>query len=187
MNIEIPDELPLILRNFTLSVLRNKPKNIIAHAVSYFVQLQQQQQSGTMAQTSTPPDKSLDPDKNLAGYSPSSIVNQSSYPSNSNNSSFISTLHPNTTISSIHYDALPVQSSSTAPPSTQQTTSSHHLDDNLFPTQPKYPTSTTESTNSSINLQTNLTNNINNVITGKQQAFGLIYLEIYLISSISMI
>ena len=41
--IEIPTELPNILRNFTLSVLRTKPPNIIDHAVEYFTQLQQQQ------------------------------------------------------------------------------------------------------------------------------------------------
>ncbi|CAF0859664.1 unnamed protein product [Didymodactylos carnosus] len=62
MSIEIPDELPLLLRNFTLSVLRSKPQDIIAHAVTYFTQLQQQrssvttQTSNTLAQpiTSTP-------------------------------------------------------------------------------------------------------------------------------------
>jgi hypothetical protein len=42
--IEIPSELPTILRNFTLSVLRTKPRDIIGHAVDYFTQLQQQQQ-----------------------------------------------------------------------------------------------------------------------------------------------
>ena len=42
--IEIPSELPTILRNFTLSVLRTKPQNIIDYAVDYFSQLQQQSQ-----------------------------------------------------------------------------------------------------------------------------------------------
>jgi len=42
--IEIPCELPIILRNFTLSILRTKPHDIINHAVVYFTQLQQQQQ-----------------------------------------------------------------------------------------------------------------------------------------------
>jgi hypothetical protein len=46
--IEIPSELPTILRNFTLSVLRTKPKNIIGYAVDYFTQLEQQQQSQLM-------------------------------------------------------------------------------------------------------------------------------------------
>jgi len=41
--IEIPSELPSILRNFTLSVLRTKPRDIIDHAVDYFTQLQRQQ------------------------------------------------------------------------------------------------------------------------------------------------
>ncbi|CAF0758160.1 unnamed protein product [Rotaria sp. Silwood1] len=41
--IEIPSELPSILRNFTLSVLRTKPRDIIDHAVEYFTQLQRQQ------------------------------------------------------------------------------------------------------------------------------------------------
>ena len=44
-DIEIPQELPPILRNLTLSVLRNKPKDIVDHAVDYFVQLQQQRRS----------------------------------------------------------------------------------------------------------------------------------------------
>ena len=46
--IEIPSELPAILRNFTLSVLRTKPRDIIDHAVDYFTELQRQQkqQSG---------------------------------------------------------------------------------------------------------------------------------------------
>ena len=42
--IDIPNELPIILRDFTLSVLRTKPRDIIDHAVDYFTQLQQQQQ-----------------------------------------------------------------------------------------------------------------------------------------------
>jgi hypothetical protein len=42
--IEIPSELPTILRNFTLSVLRTKPHDIIDYAVDYFTQLQRQQQ-----------------------------------------------------------------------------------------------------------------------------------------------
>ncbi|CAF2049276.1 unnamed protein product [Rotaria magnacalcarata] len=49
-HIEIPSELPNILRNFTLSVLRTKPRDIINHAVEYFTQLQRQQQ-----QQSEPP------------------------------------------------------------------------------------------------------------------------------------
>lgn len=44
-HIDIPSELPNILRNFTLSVLRTRPVNIIDHAVEYFTQLQQQKQS----------------------------------------------------------------------------------------------------------------------------------------------
>jgi len=46
--IEIPSELPTILRNFTLSVLRTKPNDIIDYAVDYFTQLQRQQQSKLM-------------------------------------------------------------------------------------------------------------------------------------------
>jgi len=46
--IEIPSELPTILRNFTLSVLRTKPHDIIDYAVDYFTQLQRQQQSQLM-------------------------------------------------------------------------------------------------------------------------------------------
>lgn len=42
MQIKVPDELPTILRNFTLSVLRTNPRDIIDHAVDYFTQLQQQ-------------------------------------------------------------------------------------------------------------------------------------------------
>ena len=41
--IEIPSELPSILRNFTISVLRTKPCDIIDHAVDYFTQLQRHQ------------------------------------------------------------------------------------------------------------------------------------------------
>ena len=46
--IEIPHELPLILRNFTLSVLRSKPHDIIDYAVDYFTQLQQEQQQSPL-------------------------------------------------------------------------------------------------------------------------------------------
>ncbi|CAF2750866.1 unnamed protein product [Rotaria sp. Silwood2] len=46
--IEIPSELPIILRNFTLSILRTKPPDIIDHAVDYFTQLQRQQKSQLM-------------------------------------------------------------------------------------------------------------------------------------------
>ncbi|CAF1676840.1 unnamed protein product, partial [Adineta ricciae] len=42
--IEVPHDLPIILRNFTLSVLRTKPRDIVDHAVHYFTQLQQQSQ-----------------------------------------------------------------------------------------------------------------------------------------------
>ena len=42
-HIEIPSELPNILRNFTLSVLRTRPRDIIDHAAEYFTQLQRQQ------------------------------------------------------------------------------------------------------------------------------------------------
>ncbi|UJR10265.1 hypothetical protein I4U23_014473 [Adineta vaga] len=42
--IEVPRELPIILRDFTLSVLRTKPRDIVDHAVKYFTQLQQQSQ-----------------------------------------------------------------------------------------------------------------------------------------------
>jgi hypothetical protein len=56
--IEIPSELPDILRSFTLSVLRTKPRDIIDHAVEYFTQLQQKQRpsSGkTMSSNKLPP------------------------------------------------------------------------------------------------------------------------------------
>ncbi len=46
--IEIPSELPSILRNFTLSILRTKPPNIIDYAVDYFTQLQQQHQQSQL-------------------------------------------------------------------------------------------------------------------------------------------
>lgn len=46
--IEVPSELPTILRNFTLSVLRTKPHDIVDYAVDYFTQLQRQQQSQLM-------------------------------------------------------------------------------------------------------------------------------------------
>jgi hypothetical protein len=49
--IEIPCELPIILRNFTLSILRTKPHDIINHAVEYFTQLQQQQREQTQIMT----------------------------------------------------------------------------------------------------------------------------------------
>lgn len=49
--IEIPSELPIVLRNFTLSVLRTKPRDIIDHAVDYFTQLQQQQQQQSKLMT----------------------------------------------------------------------------------------------------------------------------------------
>ena len=42
--IEIPHQLPVILRNFTLNVLRNKPNDIIDYAVEYFTELQREQQ-----------------------------------------------------------------------------------------------------------------------------------------------
>lgn len=42
--IEIPHQLPVILRNFTLNVLRNKPHDIIDYAVEYFTELQREQQ-----------------------------------------------------------------------------------------------------------------------------------------------
>ena len=42
--IEIPNELPGILRNFTLSVLRTRPQDILDHAVDYFLDLQRQRQ-----------------------------------------------------------------------------------------------------------------------------------------------
>lgn len=40
--IEVPTDLPIILRDFTLSVLRSKPRDIVDHAVQYFTQLRQQ-------------------------------------------------------------------------------------------------------------------------------------------------
>ena len=55
--IEIPSELPDVLRNFTLSVLRTKPRDIIDHAVDYFTQLQQQQRQSagkTMSSNKVP-------------------------------------------------------------------------------------------------------------------------------------
>lgn len=51
-HIEIPTELPNILRNFTLSVLRNKPLNIIDHAVEYFTQLQRQDSASSTVNVS---------------------------------------------------------------------------------------------------------------------------------------
>jgi hypothetical protein len=54
--IEIPSELPSILRNFTLSVLRTRPRDIVDHAVEYFTQLQRQQkqQSGQLITGNNP-------------------------------------------------------------------------------------------------------------------------------------
>lgn len=49
-HIEIPSELPNILRNFTLSVLRTRPRDIIDHAVEYFTQLQRQQKQHSNAE-----------------------------------------------------------------------------------------------------------------------------------------
>lgn len=49
-HIEIPSELPNILRNFTLSVLRTRPRDIIDHAVEYFTQLQRQQKQQSNAE-----------------------------------------------------------------------------------------------------------------------------------------
>lgn len=49
-HIEIPSELPNILRNFTLSVLRTRPRDIIDHAVEYFTQLQRQQKQQIQAE-----------------------------------------------------------------------------------------------------------------------------------------
>ena len=46
--IEIPSQLPTILRNFTLQVLRNKPHDIVDYAVEYFTQLQRGQKSEIM-------------------------------------------------------------------------------------------------------------------------------------------
>lgn len=46
--IEIPSELPSILRNFTLSVLRSKPHDIIDYAADYFIQLQRQRQQSQL-------------------------------------------------------------------------------------------------------------------------------------------
>lgn len=51
--IEIPNELPIILRDFTLSVLRTKPCDIVDHAVDYFTQLQRQQRSQLMTNDNT--------------------------------------------------------------------------------------------------------------------------------------
>lgn len=38
-DIEVPDDLPEILRDFTLSVLRNRPDDIIDYAVDYFLRI----------------------------------------------------------------------------------------------------------------------------------------------------
>lgn len=47
-SVEIPLELPTILRNFTLSVLRTKPVDIVDYAVDYFIELQQQRRSESL-------------------------------------------------------------------------------------------------------------------------------------------
>jgi hypothetical protein len=62
--IEIPSELPGILRSFTLSVLRTKPRDIIDHAVDYFTQLQRQQKQQS--------------EQLIAGNNPVTIVSSSS-------------------------------------------------------------------------------------------------------------
>ena len=41
-NVEIPLELPTLLRNFTLSVLRTKPTDLVDYAADYFQELQRQ-------------------------------------------------------------------------------------------------------------------------------------------------
>ncbi|CAF3246282.1 unnamed protein product [Rotaria socialis] len=71
-HIEIPSELPNILRNFTLSVLRTKPRDIIDHAVDYFTQLQRQQQ-----QPSEPLVTGSNPVTAASSSSPSSTSQQS--------------------------------------------------------------------------------------------------------------
>lgn len=38
--IEVPEDLPEILRGFTVSVLRHKPADIIDYAVDYFLKIQ---------------------------------------------------------------------------------------------------------------------------------------------------
>ena len=70
--IEIPSELPNILRNFTLSVLRKKPRDIIDHAVDYFTQLQQQQR-----QTAERPMSSSKPTTTTTTASSSSFTSTS--------------------------------------------------------------------------------------------------------------
>ena len=67
--IEIPSELPNILRNFTLSVLRTKPRDIIDHAVDYFTQLQRQQKQQS--------------EQLIAGSNPVTTATHSSFSSNS--------------------------------------------------------------------------------------------------------
>lgn len=44
-NVEIPLELPTLLRNFTLSVLRTKPVDLVDYAADYFLELQRQRRS----------------------------------------------------------------------------------------------------------------------------------------------
>lgn len=68
-HIEIPSELPNILRNFTLSVLRTKPRDIIDHAVEYFTQLQRQQRQQS--------------EQLITGSNPIMTTSQSSFPSTS--------------------------------------------------------------------------------------------------------
>lgn len=63
--IEIPSELPSILRNFTLSVLRTKPRDIIDHAVDYFTQLQRQQKQLLTGDNSIPPAASSNPSEQV--------------------------------------------------------------------------------------------------------------------------
>lgn len=54
-DVEIPFELPNILRNFTLSILRTKPVDIIDYAVEYFIQLQRQRRSESLTITNATP------------------------------------------------------------------------------------------------------------------------------------
>lgn len=74
-HIEVPSELPNILRNFTLSVLRTKPRDIIDHAVEYFTLLQRQQQQ----QQSEPPTTSNNPVTTATSASISSTSQQSQH------------------------------------------------------------------------------------------------------------
>lgn len=75
-HIEVPSELPNILRNFTLSVLRTKPRDIIDHAVEYFTLLQRQQQQ---QQQSEPPTTSNNPVTTATSASISSTSQQSQH------------------------------------------------------------------------------------------------------------